>query len=50
MQRKAAPALDGGGRKPVQLDKAKVTDEAEWDVGRDVRRAWGLETDGWVQG
>ncbi|KAG8907896.1 hypothetical protein FRB99_001755 [Tulasnella sp. 403] len=39
MQRKAL-ASDDNAR--VELTKAKVVDEAEWDIGREIREAWGL--------
>lgn len=40
MQRRTGLA---GQREKVDLVQAKVADEAEWDVGHDVRAAWGIE-------
>ncbi|KAG8955894.1 hypothetical protein FRC04_006341 [Tulasnella sp. 424] len=43
---KAALKSQSGGAPVVELHKAKVADEAEWDVGLEVRRAWGLAPNG----
>lgn len=40
MQRKA----NVGSSSNVHLIQAKVADEAEWDIGREVREAWGLNS------
>lgn len=29
----------------VELQRAKVKDEAEWEVSRELKEAWGLSTD-----
>ncbi|KAG9019872.1 hypothetical protein FRB90_000002 [Tulasnella sp. 427] len=39
---KAALKAQNGEAAVVQLHQAKVVDEAEWDVGKEVRQAWGL--------
>ncbi|KIO29223.1 hypothetical protein M407DRAFT_242691 [Tulasnella calospora MUT 4182] len=43
---KAALKTQNGDAPVVQLHQAKVVDEAEWDVGKEVRQAWGLASSG----
>lgn len=35
-------AMTSGGDPVPSLEKKKVTDEGEWDIGPEVRKAWGL--------
>lgn len=43
---KAALKSQSGNAPVVELHQAKVVDEAEWDVGKEVRQAWGLAPSG----
>lgn len=43
---KAALKAQNGSAPVVELHQAKVVDEAEWDVGKEVRQAWGLAPNG----
>ncbi|KAG8902086.1 hypothetical protein FRC00_002005 [Tulasnella sp. 408] len=43
---KAALKAQNGNAPVVELHQAKVVDEAEWDVGKEVRQAWGLAPSG----
>lgn len=38
-------ALRSKQQAAVELERAKVKDDAEWEVSKEIREAWGLQSD-----